>query len=175
MSTAVPRRVSCSQVASTCSRRRSFPACSPSRRWWEQRWCNSLRSTWRCPSFQSHPSGCSFAAQKSRRWVLRLLPAMTAQGFGGETCLSDFRKVYQGLRPALRQKFEEKGVRNGARVVSHICADADYPQLQQEQVEVRHRCVETEGVGGRVGHGRQGGHQQGVQLAGSGTAGCVHA
>lgn len=29
---------------------------------------------------------------------------------GGETCLCDFEKVYNQLDPAVRQRFEEKGV-----------------------------------------------------------------
>ena len=30
--------------------------------------------------------------------------------FGGETSLCDFRKVYKGMDPEVRNKFEEKGV-----------------------------------------------------------------
>ena len=64
------------------------------------------------PPYYPIPQHCemSFLPAPPRRLMFCCL--VPNQGRGGETPLSDFRAVYRDLDPALRARFEEKGVRN---------------------------------------------------------------
>ena len=50
----------------------------------------------------------SFLPAPPRKLFFCCLEAPTSSG--GETCLCDFKKVYEQMNPEIRQKFEEKGV-----------------------------------------------------------------
>ena len=51
----------------------------------------------------------AFLPAPPRKLFFCCLEAPTSAG--GETCLADFRKVYEQMDPGIRQTFEEKGVR----------------------------------------------------------------
>ena len=50
---------------------------------------------------------------------------------GGETCLCDYKKVYEQLDPEIREQFVKKGVsqNEGTRLEIIIHSGAAYPQL----------------------------------------------
>ncbi|EYF02948.1 TauD/TfdA family dioxygenase [Chondromyces apiculatus] len=62
------------------------------------------------PGYYPIPQHCemSFTARPPRRLFFCCL---TAPASGGETPLCDFRKVYAGLRPEVRDRFAERGIR----------------------------------------------------------------
>ena len=117
------------------------------------------------PSFFPIPqhTEMSFLPAPPRKLFFCCLEAPTSTG--GETCLCDFKKVYDQMDPKVRQTFEEKGVSGGVIVIlipspspvpnelhTEVVSCPNYfsPFLQRAQKVWSGNETSTEGLGTRL-------------------------